>query len=331
MEQMIPGRKIIVCTMKNEGPYLLEWIAYHRSIGVNGFIICSNDCTDATNLMLNRLDALGIINHFDNPQGPKMDPQRSAYGIAKRSGLMEKAEWAAVIDADEFINIHAGDHSLNALLAACPDADAISLNWKMFGSNGEARFSTDLVTKRFTQGSTNDKPENGLVWGFKTLFKPAVFDYMGVHRPRWLKHRELKPGMAKWVNGSGVDMGDKYYAKGWRSGVESYGYALGQINHYAIKSREEFLLKRLRGTANSKNKDRIDTGYWRKYDLNACHDATIHTDGIASELDKLMADTDLAALYRASIDSARRTIAYQLTDPTWAHFVEEGRFHEAAE
>ncbi|MGB8813172.1 MAG: glycosyltransferase family 2 protein, partial [Paracoccaceae bacterium] len=42
------GRTAIVTTMKNEGPFILEWIAYHRMIGVDDFLIYTNDCSDGT-------------------------------------------------------------------------------------------------------------------------------------------------------------------------------------------------------------------------------------------------------------------------------------------
>ncbi|MEO0944249.1 MAG: FkbM family methyltransferase, partial [Pseudomonadota bacterium] len=50
---------LIPTCMKNEGPYLLEWLAYHRSIGIQGYIVFTNDCTDGTDLMLDRLDEMG--------------------------------------------------------------------------------------------------------------------------------------------------------------------------------------------------------------------------------------------------------------------------------
>ncbi|MGR3434835.1 MAG: glycosyltransferase family 2 protein [Shimia sp.] len=319
--------KIVVCTMKNEGPYLLEWIAYHRSIGFDGFVICSNDCTDGTNLMLNRLDALGVVRHFDNPQGPNMDPQRSAYRIANDSREMKKADWALVIDADEFLNVHAGDRSVDALIAASGTPDAISLNWRLMGSSGETEANDELVTARFTRGSTHDEPENGLVWGFKTLFRPAVFDYLGVHRPRWKKWKfdDLTAESARWVNGSGQDMGTKYFEKGWRSGSESYGYANAQVNHYAIKSKEEFLFKRLRGTANSKDKARIDFEYWDKYDINSQADATIPTEGTRIHMARLLTDPTLAALHHAARDHMARTIAAQKEDEAVQEFLSGAR------
>ena len=36
-----------VTCVKNEGPFLLEWIAFHRIIGVTDFLFYSNDCSDA--------------------------------------------------------------------------------------------------------------------------------------------------------------------------------------------------------------------------------------------------------------------------------------------
>ncbi|MEM6478278.1 MAG: glycosyltransferase family 2 protein [Pseudomonadota bacterium] len=322
----------VACTMKNEGPYLLEWIAYHRSIGFDGFLICSNDCSDGTNLMLNRLDAMGIVIHMDNPQGPNMDPQRSAYSKIRHHEAYKSAEWVLVIDADEFLNVKTGDHSVQALIKACPDAGAISPCWKMMGSAGEIEFAPErLVTERFTRGSTNDTPENGLIWGFKTLLRPDKFDYLGVHRPRFHKSKPLpEEGHVRWYNGSGIDQGTRWYENGWRCNAECYGYDLAQINHYAIKSREDFILKRLRGTANAgNNKGRINHEYWEKYDINATEDATIWTAGIRAELDKLLSDPDLAALHRAALDSAHRTLAAQKENEGVRHFIETGELSQA--
>lgn len=322
-------RTVLVATMKNEGPYLLEWLAYHKSIGIDEFCIFSNDCTDGTNLILNRLDQMGVIRHYDNPLGPRMDPQRAAYSRSGKMDWVRSADWVLIVDADEFLNVKIGDHSIDALIDANPDADAIAINWRLMGSDGQAQMSDELVTERFTRGSTFDDPENGLVWGFKTLFKPNKFDFFGVHRPKMFKDKDVTPDMAKWVNGDGLDVTERLMVKGWRSNKESLGYSMAQVNHYAIKSREDFLLKRLRGTANSKNKDRIDTEYWGKYDLNANPDNSIKTDGIRPFLDEWMTDADLAALVRACSECSRRALAYQLEVPEYKTFIETGVFPDS--
>ncbi|MEL6958564.1 MAG: glycosyltransferase family 2 protein [Pseudomonadota bacterium] len=328
------GRKVLVSTMKNEGPYLLEWLAYHKSIGIDEFCIFSNDCTDGTNLILNRLDQMGVVKHYDNPLGPRMDPQRAAYSRANRMDWVKSADWVLIVDADEFLNIHVGNRRIDDLIHACGNPDAISVNWRLMGSDGAAKMSEELVTSRFTRGSSFDKPENGLVWGFKTLFRPQKFGFFGVHRPKFQKKTELTPGMVKWTNAAGEPMGDQYLAKGWRGNAQNVTNKFAQVNHYAIKSREDFLLKRLRGTANSKNKGRIDMEYWTKYDINTVEDSTIPNEGVRDLVDVWLADKDLAALHRACLHCSQLVLDYQLQVPEFRTFIDTGHFEpmkEAAE
>lgn len=330
------GRKVLVSTMKNEGPYLLEWLAYHKSIGIDEFCIFSNDCTDGTNLILNRLDQMGVVKHYDNPLGPRMDPQRAAYSRAGRMDWVRSADWVLIVDADEFLNIHVGDRSVDALIDACGAPDAISINWRLMGSQGQSKMTNDtfngeLVTERFTKGSSFEEPENGLVWGFKTLFRPEKFGFFGVHRPKWNKNAELTPGMVTWTNAAGEPMGDQYLQKGWRGNKDNVSNKFAQVNHYAIKSREDFLLKRLRGTANSKNKGRIDMEYWDKYDINTHEDTTIPTDGIRPLMDEWLKDSDLAALARACADCSQRVLDYQLAVPEFRTFIDTGMFEPMKE
>ncbi|MBF9031580.1 glycosyltransferase family 92 protein [Rhodobacterales bacterium HKCCE3408] len=322
--------------MKNEGPYIVEWIAHYLNIGFDGFVLYSNDCTDGTNLILNRLDAMGVVHHFDNPLGPRMDPQRRAYSRANKERVVREADWALVVDADEFLNIHAGDGTLDALLAELPaNTDAVSVNWRFFGSGGARDYSDDPVTRRFTRASGTTEPENGMIWGFKTLFRPQVFDYFGVHRPRFEKNRDTDTLDPVWLNAAGRPMGPKYIRSGWRSNADVVAYDLAQVNHYAVKSRAEFLLKRLRGTANSSDRGkvgaRIDLDYWDKFDLNAHEDASIRSGDLDATMARLLSDPDLAALDRAARTSARHVISDQMQDPDLAAFVagEDGGAAEA--
>ena len=105
-------------------------------------------------------------------------------------------------------------------------------------------------------------PKTASSEGSKPCSPPGKFGFFGVHRPKWNKTVEIVPGMVTWTNAAGEPMGDQYLQKGWRWNKDNVTNKFAQVNHYAIKSREDFLLKRLRGTANSKNKDRIDMEYW---------------------------------------------------------------------
>lgn len=40
--------RLMITSMRDEAPFIPEWIAYHRLIGFTDFLIYSNDCADGT-------------------------------------------------------------------------------------------------------------------------------------------------------------------------------------------------------------------------------------------------------------------------------------------
>ena len=66
--------------------------------------------------------------------------QMEALKDAKAQSVVENADWVWIADVDEFPNIHVGDHSFAALIEACGDPQAISLNFQFFANNDIERF-----------------------------------------------------------------------------------------------------------------------------------------------------------------------------------------------
>ena len=58
-----PVRFLAVTSMRNEGAFLLEWLAHHRAVGFTDVLVFSNDCDDGTDAMLDRLAQLGWLTH----------------------------------------------------------------------------------------------------------------------------------------------------------------------------------------------------------------------------------------------------------------------------
>ena len=70
---------LVISTMKDEGPYILEWLAYHRAIGFTDFLIYTNDCSDGTDDMFDLLQAKGVLQHRQNPyKKMNLKPQHAA-------------------------------------------------------------------------------------------------------------------------------------------------------------------------------------------------------------------------------------------------------------
>ncbi|MDZ4067115.1 MAG: glycosyltransferase family 2 protein, partial [Tabrizicola sp.] len=129
-------RVTAVLTVRNEASFLLEWLAHHRACGFTDFLVFSNDCTDGTDAMLDRLEAMGWLTHVRNDGPHKEGPQWAALKLADRHPLVRGADWVLYFDIDEFVNIHVGGRTVGDLLAALPDATAITLTWRFFGNAG---------------------------------------------------------------------------------------------------------------------------------------------------------------------------------------------------
>ncbi|RSK33035.1 glycosyltransferase family 2 protein [Rhodovulum iodosum] len=317
-------RTAIVTTMKNEGPFILEWLAYHRAIGVDDFLIYTNDCTDGTDTLLDLLQQKGLVQHRDNPfRDTGLKPQHAALQAAEGEPMIQKAAWLVCMDVDEFINIHVGEGRLGDLHAAVPDANLISMTWRLYGNSDIHEFRDGFVTEAFTRCAPEMARKPHQAWGFKTLHRNiGLFKKMGVHRPKGLRPQLVDE--VNWVNGSGRPLPETMYRNAWRSTVGSVGYDLVTLNHYAVRSAESFLVKRDRGRVNHVDRDQ-GLAYWFRMNNNAEEDASIHArlPLLRAEYDRLMADPEIAAAHHACVAAHRAKIDALKAAPNYAAFYQE--------
>jgi hypothetical protein len=306
MSAMPEPRVTILSMMKDEGPRLLEWMAYHRLIGAAEVWVYTNDCRDGTDAMLDRLEAMGLVRHMRNvvPEGKK--PQPHALSLAERHAGIVAADWLIVIDADEFVHVKTGDGSFAALLAACPDGtEGVAINWRVMGSNGVAAWSDAPILPQFNRGAPEAFRRG---WGVKTLFRPFPHLKLGIHRPTVKGARRDPARMAAlqglhWVNGSGLQMPPSFLNDGWRGSAPTVGYALAEVAHFAVQSREAFLLRADRGNVNLKS-GKYDATYFAVFDRNedALPDLSRHAGRVAALVGDWLQDAELKRLLHASVD-----------------------------
>ena len=252
----------ITC-VRDEGPWLLDWIAHHRAHGFTHFIIASHDCLDGSDAMLDALDEAGIITHLRfSPKAGKA-VQWQALRLLQEHPAYRDADMALFFDADEYLVLTEGT-TLETLLPA--EADAVPLRWHLFGNGGHSEWVDRPVTERFTKGSANGIPVP-LAHLFKSLHRPQSFHGLGVHRPK---------GRATWWLASGKPAHDKF------NELEGLIHLLGVpqqderawLNHYSVRSIEEFILKSDRGLPNHFRKP-VDAGYWALRNFNTVEDKRI--------------------------------------------------------
>jgi hypothetical protein len=234
--------------MRNEGPYVLEWVAYHVATGFTDLVICSNDCVDESPALLGRLQDLGLLTHVVNDCGPADKPQLAAYARVERLPVIRDVDWAMVLDADEFLNIHVGEGRVTDLLDAVPQATAFLVNWRVFGSSGHMRWAPGFVTERFTQAAALG---HGVNLPFKTLFTriDAYQCKLLPHQPRYPQAMRLPE--LRYVNGAGVVLPPYFHDESRADFLQSepalVSWKLAQVNHYNTRSWDDYAVKHHRG------------------------------------------------------------------------------------
>lgn len=293
-------RATAVLTVRNEAAFLLEWVAHHKGIGFTDILVLSNDCNDGTEAMLDRLAELGEIAHEPNPGPHEGGVQFAAMKRADAHPLVQGADWLMTLDVDEFVNIHVGDHSLAALTTALPDADAITLTWRVFGNCGVRDYTDRPVTETFTRAA----PEL-MIWPwrafmFKTLYRNnGAYRKLGIHRPR------SPTGAAdamRWFDGEGRELAPRFRKQGIFSPFGRPNYALAQANHYPLGAMESYIVKRDRGRA-VHGDETLGLDYWTERNWCQEEDHSIRqSDGVRdAHLARLRSDPELARLHKDAV------------------------------
>jgi hypothetical protein len=312
-------RVLLVTCLRNEGAVLLDWVAYHRGLGVTDVLLYTNDCDDGTDAIADRLQALGFATHIPNPRKGDKPIQWQALGRASKHDAFKAADWVTAADVDEYLVIHAGEGRLADLFAARPDAEGFAVPWRLFGNDGTQSETTDQpVPERFVHAAPDV-----LMWPFRARCYKAIwrntgaFRKIGVHRPQGVNRDNYDP--SKWVDGAGRTV-PQDITRGMLPAIlhARPQYALAQWNHYALGSAEDFILKAWRGKPNHES-EAIGLEYWIANNFCDQVDRSVLTRWSLGQAvrDQMASDAPLAALHRNAIAWRKEKIAALLEEEHW--------------
>ncbi len=298
-----------VTCVKNEGPFLLEWIAYHRLIGVTDFLFYSNDCSDGTDHLLNALAQRGGVTHLPNPAEGR-NYQMEALKAARQQSVVRDADWVLITDVDEFLNIHVANHRIPDLIQACDTPHAISLSFQFFANAGVETYVDQPVISQFSHSHNPD------IWCAETaievktlIHRDFPLRYYGAHRP-FLRKDLSTDQLPDWRDGSGRRVPHKFLTAANSRRIRKFpargAREFATLNHYALRSLDSYLVKNDRGDVNRENRQ-FDDSYWRERNDAAFEDRSIqhHLPALTAALNALKSDPEIGALHTACVNAHR--------------------------
>ncbi len=237
----------VVAIMRNEAPYLLEWIAHYRVLGFEHISIYDNDSNDASPRILAPLARAGMIDATYWHVRPGVHKQESAYrhALTKLDGRLD---WCLIADLDEYLMLDEG-LTVGDILPSDPAVGAVAIGWRVFGSSGLRQREMGLTIERFTRG---DPVNEGTI---KAFVRPRHVVHMRVHYPR------LSPG-SRMVDSLGNTVALCNTAEPPLQGP-------ARLNHYCTRSWEEFECKRARGRGGGPHASKRDPGLFTAMDRNS--------------------------------------------------------------
>ncbi|MCL2758042.1 MAG: glycosyltransferase family 92 protein [Alphaproteobacteria bacterium] len=258
-----------VCAIvKNEGPYFKEWIEYHKLLGVDKFYVYDNESTDETFEVLKPYIEKGVVEYSFWPGKLQQKP---AYKDCINR-FKNDSEWIAFTDLDEFIVPMrpplpggfgaASCESIPDFLRKLPRAATqLCIGWTNYASSGHETKPAGLVIENFRH-TTGGLPVYG-----KSIVNPRDVARASVH-----KHK-MTWGDSVDENGDVIEWYEFSTGGKLRRGFQTDKI---RVNHYRIKSWEEYNAKYARGgNAATPGEPKYTRARFDRYNINKHLDETM--------------------------------------------------------
>lgn len=289
----------LVSCMRNEGLFIVEWVACHSLMGFADILVFTNNCTDGSDLLLDRLEELGHLTHIRHDPAPGLSPQIEAMKLAFQHPKVLAHEWLLHIDSDEFLHVNTGDGTVGALIDATAPADVVAIGWKCFGNSGKTRWDGGSVLQTFTR--SQGRPMRRIAF-HKSLYRHRLFQYGTDHMPKMPKRDDVR---VVTTAGTAFDPSAISHPRKsrYRLKFSRLTYTNAAIHHYVIKSDDLYLMKNDRGDGHgmTHTKYHIHSDAYGRHNRNEVEDTSIltHWPAIAERMALLRSDPEIARLESA--------------------------------
>lgn len=213
--------------LKNEELYMMDFVKYHRRVGVEQFVFFDRGYTEMAKLMANEPDVEVV--HF-----PDVPANVHAEGWAQLiAHNTNKTKWLALIDADQVLVPMQTDDVRN-VLQHYEEFASLQCNWHTFGSSGLIEKGEGSLYERFLLRAEGNAGVNNHT---QFICQPHRTLPVRTHDPH---HPRLKDGEIS-VNTNKNPVSGPFNIPPLHDVL--------WIAHYINKSKEEWAIKNAKGRA----------------------------------------------------------------------------------
>jgi hypothetical protein len=212
---------VYLFTNARDEPNIAEWVAHHLLLGFDKIHIFDHKSVIPIDKQLGtNFDNKVIVQRDESDGAVKLNFITQAVNIARRNN----ASWMLYLDADEFLLFNKVNN-VKELLRIFSYADAIGINWLMFGTSGHKTQPSGLLTENFVR---SDKIINEHV---KTFIRPHTVKFP-IPSPHFFYIKNPK----RYFGITGNQMAQNPLNPVKRLFIHVQAY----IAHYWLQSEEEF-------------------------------------------------------------------------------------------
>ncbi|GAA3861216.1 glycosyltransferase family 2 protein [Celeribacter arenosi] len=232
-------------TVRNEGPFILEWLAWQKMLGFDDVIFVHNDCTDHSVEMMKLLAEAGFCHELEHFPAENQAPVRSGLIALHTHPVVAQTDWFFLCDVDEYLIAKRGDGTVQGLVGDMHERfRGISVQWRCFGTSGLETWEDRPLHRMFTLAADEKDPANKFYKSF--AFRPAEnFKMISAHEPRgWRGKGKWGEGPNRWAHISDRPMNyDPNGPERKLTKAKWISLAGAQVNHYVTKTLENFTYK----------------------------------------------------------------------------------------
>lgn len=240
-----------ICAIVKNEDYLSEWIEYHRRLGCGKFYLFDDNSSVPLIGSIDKYVKSGLVDYNFGDFSYLMKPQIMTYNLCLQN-YRKRHRFIGFLDADEFIVIVNKTQKIPDVLRHYEPYGGVALQWKMFGSSGHQKRPEGGVLKNYNKCGSNIHIKTIANTDYVDRCASSVHEFY--YRDRYFtvltNHTKIK-------------------------GCYNYGppqYDVMYLNHYNVKSWEDFLRKVARGKANRNTPILDPKGYFAAVENKSTED-----------------------------------------------------------